>query len=610
MKNFWRILSYATPLGSPAIKYAILTLLYVVFSLVNFTVLIPLLEVLFNQVDSSAYDVTSPPPDFSISIVYFRQLFYYYFRLIILERGSSGALQFVCVVLVSSVFLSNVFKYFSAMILVGVRVKVLRNMRLHIFKKVTELNLGYFTDQKKGDLISRMTIDIQEIQNTVTNSLKILFKEPVLIIGYFVILFSMSAKLTLFTILVLPVSGAVISVIAQKLKKQATLGQESLGRILNLLDETLTGMRIIKAFNSESSIGDKFKKEVKINEHYSFSVFQKFEMAGPISEFLGVLAVAAILLVGGTMVLNNQGDMSAPKFIGFLIIFTQVLTPAKAISTAITNINKGLAASVRIFEITDTKSEITEIANPISIHTFSDSIKFSNVGFSYDKDRVLENINVEVIKGEIVALVGPSGGGKSTLADLIPRFYDPTQGSVSIDGRDIREYKIHDLRALMGIVTQESILFNDTIQINIAFGLQNIYRGKVIEAARVANADGFIQDTPNGYDTFIGERGTKLSGGQRQRLSIARAVLKDPEILILDEATSALDSESESLVQEALINLMKDRTSIVIAHRLSTIQNADKIIVVDKGKIVQTGTHSELSQTDGLYKKLLAMQSF
>lgn len=609
MKNFWRILGYAKPLGPSAFKYAILTLFYVVFSLVNFTVLIPLLEVLFDEVNPSSVKHTAPP-GFTFSIEYFKNSFYYYFNSIIIERGRQGALQFVCIVIVVSVLLSNIFRYFSAMVLVSLRVKVLRNIRNDIFKKVTELHLGYFTEQKKGDLISRMTVDIQEIQNSVTNSLKVLFKEPILVIGYFVILFSMSVKLTLLTILVLPISGGIISIIAQRLKKRAVQSQESLGRILNMLDESLSGMRIIKAFNSESNISNKFDKEVKVNERYSYSVLQKFEMAGPISEFLGVFAVAAILLVGGSMVLNHQGDMSAPKFMGFLIIFTQVLNPAKAISTSITNINKGLAASVRIFEIIDTKPEIKESVDAIPLLEFMKSIEFNNVSFSYGQDQVLSNVNLDINKGEIVALVGPSGGGKSTLADLIPRFYEPSSGEILIDGVCIKKYGVKSLRALMGIVTQESILFNDTIKNNIAFGLESIDDSKVISAAKVANAHDFILETPNGYDTIIGERGTKLSGGQRQRLSIARAVLKDPDILILDEATSALDSESEKLVQEALTNLMKNRTSLVIAHRLSTIQNANKILVVEKGEIIQTGTHEELSGQSGLYQKLLKMQSF
>jgi ATP-binding cassette, subfamily B, bacterial MsbA len=610
MKNFWRILSYANPLGTSVIKYAILTLLYVLFSLVNFTVLIPLLEVLFDQVSVVKLEEASNPPDFSITIDYFKNSFYYYFNNIILDKGRIGALQFVCIIIVVSVLLSNIFRYFSSMVLVKLRVKVLRNIRNHIFKKVAALHLGYFTEQKKGDLISRMTIDIQEIQNSVTNSLKVLFKEPILVIGYFAILFSMSFKLTIFTILILPISGGVISIIAQRLKKNAVQSQESLGRMLNILDETLSGMRIIKAFNSESNINKKFQNEVALNEQYSYSVLQKFEMAGPISEFLGVFAVAAILLVGGTMVLEQEGDMSAPKFMGFLIIFTQILNPAKAISTSITNINKGLAASLRIFEIIDTESEIKEHENALSFNGLKKSIQFKNVNFSYGKDEVLSFINLEINKGEIVALVGPSGGGKSTIADLIPRFYEPSSGEILIDGIDIKKIKIHDLRSMMGIVTQESILFNDTIKNNIAFGLIDMDESSVIKAAKVANAHDFIIETTKGYNSFIGERGTKLSGGQRQRLSIARAVLKDPDILILDEATSALDSESEQLVQEALVNLMKDRTSIVIAHRLSTIQNADKIVVIERGKIVQIGTHEELSTKVGLYSKLLKMQSF
>ncbi|MFT7032064.1 MAG: subfamily B ATP-binding cassette protein MsbA [Cyclobacteriaceae bacterium] len=610
MKNFWRILSYASPLGTSTAKYAILTLFYVIFSLVNITALIPLLDVLFDKVDTPELEISLIVPKFSLTIEYFKSIFYFYFNNIILEKGRMGALQFVCVVIVSSVFLSNIFRYLSAIVLIKLRVKVLRNMRNHIFQKVSELHLGYFTDQKKGDLISRMTVDIQEIQNSVTNSLKVLFKEPILVIGYFVILFSMSVKLTLFTILVLPISGVIISILAQKLKKKAVQSQESLGRILNMLDETLSGMRIVKAFNSESRINEKFRAEVKTNEKYSYSVLKKFEMASPISEFLGVLAVAAILLVGGSMVLNEQEGMDASKFIGFLFVFTQVLSPAKAISTSITNINKGLAASVRIFEIIDTETKIKEVSEPLSKHSLEEAIEYKSVSFSYGEEQVLSDINLKIRKGQIVALVGPSGGGKSTMADLLPRFYEPSLGEIIIDGIDIQSYKTHDLRSLMGIVTQESILFNDTVMNNIAFGLTDIDESKVIKAAKVANAHDFIMQTPKGYQTMIGERGSKLSGGQRQRLSIARAVFKDPDILILDEATSALDSESEKLVQEALVNLMKNRTSIVIAHRLSTIQNAGIIVVIEKGKIVETGTHVELSDKNGLYSRLLKMQSF
>ncbi|MEQ6121095.1 ABC transporter ATP-binding protein [Reichenbachiella sp. MALMAid0571] len=608
MKNFWRILSYAKPYQSFIPQYIILTWLYVLFSLVNFTILKPLLEVLFDQTNPEVINMEAP--SFQLSISFFTNTFYYYFGQFIEQNGKIGALKFVCLIIVISVFLSNLFRYLSGVMLASIRVRVLEKIRLDIFEKVTALHLGYFTEQKKGDIISRITIDIQEVQASVVNSLKILFKEPFLIIGYFWILFTMSPQLTLFTLLVLPISGGVIAYIAKRLKRKALLTQQSLGRIHNILDETISGMRIVKAFTATKAMNDKFGVEVKNNSRFTLSVFKKMELAGPISEFLGVLAVATILYIGGTMVLNKETFLSASSFITFLIIFSQVLNPAKAISNAMTAINKGLASSTRIFELIDTKPEIIESKNAIPINTFKSLIQYRDVCFSYDQEPVLTNINLEIKKGEIVALVGPSGGGKSTLADLLPRFYEPTSGMLSIDGKNINEYLVEDLRKLMGIVTQESILFNDTIKNNIAFGLNDVNESAIVKAAQVANAHEFIMENPEGYNTIVGERGMKLSGGQRQRLSIARAILKNPDILILDEATSALDSESEKLVQEALTNLMKDRTSIVIAHRLSTIQNADKIVVIEKGRIIQTGSHEELSNKKGLYQKLLKMQSF
>ena len=607
MKNFWRILSYSRPLGTKVPQYVGLTLLYTIFSLVNLTVLIPLLDILFDKVDPTV--LASNPPEFSFALDYFKDTFYYYFHKVIIENGKAAALQFVCVIILVSVLLSNIFKYLSAMILVGLRVRVLKNMRMHIFSNIINLHLGYFTEQKKGDLISRMTVDIQEIQNSVTNSLKVLFKEPLLLIGYFVILFGISAKLTFFTLLILPISGSVISIIARRLRKRAHQSQESLGKLLNILDESISGMRIVKAFNAEKKTIDRFSDEVSNNEKYSYSVLQKFELAGPISEVLGISAVAVILLVGGNMAISGNGELTASQFMGFLIVFTQVLSPAKAISASIANINKGLAAAERIFSILDQKPQVKESKTAIPISEFKDSIKFSDVNFAYDSDEVLSKINLEVKRGEIVALIGPSGGGKSTMADLIPRFYDPRSGSLTIDGNDIRDLKIEDLRSLMGIVAQESILFNDTIANNIAFGKDKLDMAEVQEAAKVANAHDFIMQTTDGYNTIIGERGTKLSGGQRQRISIARAVLKNPDILILDEATSALDSESEKLVQQALVNLMRDRTSIVIAHRLSTVQSADKIIVIKEGKIIETGNHESLMKANGMYQKLISLQS-
>ena len=419
----------------------------------------------------------------------------------------------------------------------------------------------------------------------------------------------MSVKLTLFTLILIPVSGAIIGGITRRLKKNAIESQESLGRIVNILDETIGGMRVIKAFGAQKYIQKKFDSETDFYSDVNISMARKNELASPISQFLGVSVVAGILVYGGSLVLSNNSDLGASDFITYIIIFTQVLNPAKEISRAASSIQRGLASAERIFTVVDTPSSIQNIDNPTVIDGFHEAIVFDQVSFGYEKEQVLKNISFKLEKGKTIALVGPSGGGKSTLADLVPRFYDPTEGYVTLDGRDLKTIEIGSLRKQMGIVTQESILFNDTVFNNIAFGLEGISEESVTEAARIANAHEFIIQLENGYHTSIGERGSKLSGGQRQRLSIARAVLKNPPILILDEATSALDSQSEKLVQEALTNLMNNRTTLVIAHRLSTIQHADEILVIKKGQIVQRGTHQQLMDEEGLYRKLSTMQS-
>jgi subfamily B ATP-binding cassette protein MsbA len=437
----------------------------------------------------------------------------------------------------------------------------------------------------------------------------VVFREPATILLYFGVLFFMSFKLTLFTMLIIPISGAIIGGITKRLKKSAVQSQESLGRIVNILDETLGGMRVIKAFNAERFVRGKFDQET---DHYSdvnVSMARKNELAAPISQFLGVSVVAGILVYGGSLVLSGESDLSASDFITYIIIFTQVLNPAKEISRAVSSIQRGIASAERIFEVIDTPSLIKSPDHPKPLTEFNQRIEFKQVGFAYGDTPVLREINFVLEKGKTIALVGPSGGGKSTLADLVPRFYDPTSGQILLDGVDLKLFATTDLRSLMGIVTQESILFNDTVFNNIAFGLEGITEAQVIDAAKIANAHQFISQLEEGYQTNIGERGSKLSGGQRQRLSIARAVLKNPPILILDEATSALDSESELLVQEALTKLMSHRTTLVIAHRLSTIQHADEILVIEKGQIVQRGTHAELIKVDGLYQKLSTIQS-
>jgi ATP-binding cassette, subfamily B, bacterial MsbA len=609
MNTYLRILSYAKPYRRYFPVYILYTLLAIIFGLLNFTLLKPLFDVIFEQVGPGDMDRYLTKPDFSFSVAYFLDLFNHYFLQISETYGKFGTLLYVCIIIVISVFLANLFTYLSGVVLAKVRAEIIKKMRMDIFIRITGMHLGFFSNERKGDLMSKMTNDIQEVENSIVQSLRVVFKEPVTIVLYFAVLFFMSVKLTLFTIILIPVSGAIIGGITRRLKKKAVESQESLGRIVNILDETIGGMRVIKAFGAQKYITTKFDEETDNYSDVNVSMARKNELASPISQFLGVSVVAGILLYGGSLVLSNTSDLSASDFITYIIIFTQVLNPAKEISRAASSIQRGLASAERIFNVVDTPSDIQNIPNPTSIEDFYEAIVFENVSFSYEKENVLKEISFKLEKGKTIALVGPSGGGKSTLADLVPRFYDPSEGSIKLDGRDLKTIELESLRKQMGIVTQESILFNDTVFNNIAFGVAGFSEDQVIEAAKIANAHEFIVQLENGYHTSIGERGSKLSGGQRQRLSIARAVLKNPPILILDEATSALDSQSEKLVQEALTNLMSNRTTLVIAHRLSTIQHADEILVIKNGQIVQQGSHQQLIEEDGLYKKLSTMQS-
>lgn len=609
MNTYLRILSYARPFGRFFPIYITYAFLAIVFGLLNFTLLKPLFDVIFEQVDPASLEKFREMPAFSFSVEYFTSMFNHRFLLVSEEYGKFGTLLFVCVIIVGSVFLSNLFTYLSGVVLAQVRAMVIKGMRMDVFQKVSALHIGYFSNERKGDLISKMTNDIQEVENTIVHSLRVVFREPATIFLYFAVLFFMSVKLTLFTMLIIPISGAIIGGITKRLKKSAVESQESLGRIVNILDETLGGMRVIKAFNAERFVRRKFDHETDQYSDVNVSMARKNELAAPISQFMGVSVVAGILVYGGSLVLSGESDLSASDFITYIIIFTQVLNPAKEISRAVSNIQRGIASAERIFEVIDTPNLIKSSENPKPLTSFNNRIEFKNVSFSYGDTQVLKNIDFSLEKGKTIALVGPSGGGKSTLADLVPRFYDPSEGQIGLDGTDLKDFSTADLRSLMGIVTQESILFNDTVFNNIAFGLEGVTEAQVIEAAKIANAHNFISQLENGYQTNIGERGSKLSGGQRQRLSIARAVLKNPPILILDEATSALDSESELLVQEALTKLMSHRTTLVIAHRLSTIQHADEILVIERGQIVQRGTHAELMSKDGLYQKLSTIQS-
>jgi subfamily B ATP-binding cassette protein MsbA len=609
MNTYLRILSYARPYGKFVPIYVVYTILAIVFGLMNFTLLKPLFDVIFEQVDPAGLTQYQIKPEFTFSISYLTHLFNHYFLMISDTYGKMGTLYFVCSIIVVSVFLANLFTYLSGVVLANVKAIVIKRMRMDIFSQVSKLHIGYFSNERKGDLMSKMTNDVQEVENSIVQSLRVVFREPATIILYFAVLFLMSVKLTLFTILIIPISGALIGSITRKLKKTAVQSQQSLGRIVNILDETLGGMRVIKAFNAERFMTKKFDIETDFYADVNVNMARKNELASPISQFMGVFVVAGILVYGGSMVLSGESELSASDFITYIIIFTQVLNPAKEISRAVSSIQRGIASAERIFEVVDTESQIKSPLEPKTLEAFQKSIVFEQVRFAYQDQNVLNHISFELKAGKTIALVGPSGGGKSTLADLVPRFYDPTAGKILLDGVDLREFEIHQLRDLMGIVTQESILFNDTVFNNIAFGIENVTESQVIEAAKIANAHSFIVEMEAGYHTSIGERGSKLSGGQRQRISIARAVLKNPPILILDEATSALDSESELLVQEALTKLMSNRTTLVIAHRLSTIQHADEILVIERGEIVQRGTHSELNQIEGLYQKLSNIQS-
>ncbi|PZR27371.1 MAG: antibiotic ABC transporter ATP-binding protein [Azospira oryzae] len=606
MKDFFRVLRYSPKLRQRLINFFLFTVLGVIFSSVTLVVAIPLLQILFDNVKATA---TPPIPAFSFSADYAIGVFQHYFISVINTSGKQSALLFVCVCVVGFRFLGNLFGYIERVVASKLRVEVVRNLRSDFFEKITHLHIGYFNDQRKGDLISRFTNDAQEVENSVVNSLKVVFKEPITIVVSFVILFLISVKLTLFSVFVLPLVGGLLAEIVKRLKRQAKLSQESLGRTVNILDETFGGMRVVKAFNARKYILKKMNEENSYYGKVNLSMAYKNELASPVSELMGVIIISGIMFYGGVLILGGQKELEPEAFLIFLATFAQILQPAKSFSNGITSMQKGIASARRIFSIIDTKSAIQNKPNAIALKQFEHSVEFKNVSFAYDAGLVLKNINLTVQKGKTVALVGPSGGGKSTLVDLVPRFYDPTEGEVRIDGKSITDYDIESLRSHMGIVTQESILFNDTIFNNIAFGMPNVSEEAVINAAKIANAHDFIAQSEKGYQTLIGERGSKLSGGQRQRISIARAVLKNPPILILDEATSALDSESEKLVQEALFNLMKNRTSIVIAHRLSTIKKADEIVVIQKGEIAERGTHDELIRLEGVYRKLSDIQS-
>ena len=607
MDTFKRLLAYAKPYRRFWPGYLILSIFSVIFGVVNYALIDPLLTVLF---DADSVTKSASLPEFALTVDYFYSLFEYYLVKIIGDKSVLAGLLFVCFILIAASFLSNLTRFWSQKILVNMKTHIMKGIRRDLFNVITKLHIGYFHDQRKGDILSSVSNDVNEVQNSVAASFHIIFREPLLIIGFMAGLFYMSPKLTLVTLLTLPISALVIGGVSRKLKRGAVQTQSLLGRIISQFEEAISGARIIKAFNAQKYVRDNFERTNQEHKEISRSIFTRQELASPLSEFLGISVAVGVLFFGGWLQMKGELGMTLPEFVVYIAFYWRVLEPSKAIANAYANVQRGLVSGNRIFAILDVASEIKNRENPIPVKSFEEGIRFEDVSFRYSQEPVLKNVSLEIRKGQMVAIVGPSGAGKSTMADLIPRFYDVTSGSITLDGKDIRDYNQKDLISLMGIVTQEAILFNDTIYNNITFGMENVTREEVENAARIANAEEFILAMEDGYDTNIGDRGAKLSGGQRQRIAIARAVLKNPPILILDEATSALDTESERLVQDALTKLMKNRTSIVIAHRLSTIQHADSIVVLQDGQIVEQGSHHQLLTNKGLYSHLCELQSF
>jgi ATP-binding cassette, subfamily B, bacterial MsbA len=603
MKRFSTILKYLKDQKSYVALYFLVNLLSILFSLVSLTMLVPFLQLLFGN---EKMVETAPALTFSASSVL--EYIKYVLGILIREHGPAYALAAICIIIISSIFFKNFFLYLSYRILGPLRNRVLTRLRADLYSKILDLPLGFFTEQRKGDLISRMSNDINDIEWSVISTLEGIFREPLTILVILATLVFLSPPLSIFLFVLLPLTGFIIGRVSRSLRKQSSIAQEELGTLMSILDETLGGLRVIKAFNAESFMKKKFFKTNNYLNHVRNKIVFRRDMASPMSELLGVIVLCCILFFGGQMILSHKFALQAEGFIAYIAIFTQIINPAKSLSTAFYNAQRGTAAIRRIEEILNADIVIKEPAKPLPISSFNDSIEFKNTGFAYEGVAVLHKINLKINKGKTVALVGSSGAGKSTLADLIPRFHDVTDGALLVDEINIKDYSLHSLRALMSIVTQEPVLFNDTIAANIALGTPNATMQEIQHAARVANAHSFISQKENGYQTNVGDRGSKLSGGERQRITIARAVLKNPPILILDEATSSLDTESERLVQDAINKMMQNRTCVVIAHRLSTIRYADEIIVLQKGAIVERGTHEELVGQNGFYKKLVDMQ--
>ena len=615
MKDFLRILRrFVPPYKRYLVGNILFNILSAILNLFSFALIIPILQILF-KIDKGVYTYMPVVVDWanwdSVKALpeIWKNNFFWFVSDLIEREGGSFTLIILGVFLVVMTFLKVASMYLAFYMMIPIRTGVVRDIRNQINRKITQLSLGFFSEERKGDILARVSGDVNEIEASIMSSLDMLFKNPILISIYLIGMILISWQLTLFVFILLPFAGYVMGQVGKKLKRRSLEGQQQWGALMSQIEETLGGLRIIKAFNAEKKIQDRFERANEQFRQTTTRVYRRQQMAHPMSEFLGTATIAVVLWYGGSLILSNNSSIDAATFIYYLVIFYSIINPAKDLSKAAYAIQKGLASMTRIDKILMAQSDINDPEQPKPVK-FTHAIEYRNVWFRYRNDWVLKGINLTIPKGKTVALVGQSGSGKSTLVDLLPRFYDVTEGSIAIDDTDIRQVKLVDLRGLMGNVNQEAILFNDTFFNNIAFGVEGATREQVEEAAKIANAHDFIMASENGYDTNIGDRGGKLSGGQRQRISIARAILKNPPILILDEATSALDTESEHLVQEALENLMRNRTTVVIAHRLSTIKNADEICVMHEGEIVERGCHEDLLKLDGYYKRLCDMQSF